>query len=93
MTPAEAKLREELAALIHLQWVRAMRMLLPTIEPLIRGAKRLPENAEAWRMLDRVLLLSAKKWDCLKGDETQLPMAQAEEVLSLLRDLGVMEMP
>lgn len=88
MTSVEAQRREEVAILMHRNWTLAVRTVLAGIEPLIRGVPRRPENKDAWQEFDRLLLLSTKKFECLKGHESYLALAEADEVIKLLRDLG-----
>ena len=88
MTSVEAQRLEELACLAHRHWTLAVRTVLGATEPFFRGAKRTPENQETWAQLDRLLLLSTKKWECLRGAERLLPLANAEAIVRLLHDLG-----
>lgn len=91
MNGAEAQRREELAILMHRNWTLAARMVLSAIEPLIRGVPRRPENKDAWQEFDRLLLLSTKKFECLKGYENHLALAEADEIIKMLRDLGELQ--
>ena len=88
MTSARAQIQEELAALMHTNWVREVRTVLYTIEPFIKGVPRRPENKTVWESFDRLLLLSTKKWECLKGDERSKALAEAEQVIKLLQEVG-----
>lgn len=88
MTGVEAQRREELAILMHRHWTLAVRTVLTAIEPLIRNVPRGAAHRGAWQEFDRLLLLSSKKFECLKGDECVLALAQADETVKLLRELG-----
>lgn len=88
MTSAEQQRLEEVAALAHRNWTCALRTALEAAEPFFRRVARTEARAWVWAQVDRLLLQSVKKWECLREDERQLALAQAKEILDLLRDLG-----
>lgn len=88
MTGAQEQRREELAIVMHQHWTLAVRTALTALEPLIRTVPRCATFRGAWQEFDRLLLLSTKKFECLKGNESFLALAQADEVIKLLQELG-----
>lgn len=89
MNAAETQLRQELAEVLHNQHVRIVRNLLAVLEPLVRHTPR-TEHREAWKAFDGELARNIKKFACLQDDEVRLPLWHADEVLALLRDLGLL---
>lgn len=91
MTSLEVQLREEIAQLLQQNWVRAARTILAAMQPVTGGLPRRPEHKEAWEHFDQVLLKSLRKWPCMRESEKMNYLAEADQVLNLLKDLGVLK--
>jgi hypothetical protein len=78
MTSAEARLREELAELMHLHFVRTAQRVLTAAQDTNK------------KDYNGILELVVKKYSCLPERQKFLPFWHADEVLSLLRDLGAL---